>query len=182
MDDTRTLQEAVRYGRTHHGTVIRLVLVTVFVVLYTACLACEKDRKKVPPVVSAEKEGVVCFTMGGVDVTLEVADDDSKRSQGLMRRKHLETNRGMIFLYKEPQIMSFWMKDTPLPLSIAYIKEDGTVVNIEKMAPMVESPSHLSKGLCRFAIEMNQGWFAKHGIKAGDRIALPQELLDLPVK
>jgi uncharacterized membrane protein (UPF0127 family) len=47
---------------------------------------------------------------------------------------------------------------------------------------MVESPSHLSKGLCRFAIEMNQGWFAKHGIKAGDRIALPQELLDLPVK
>ena len=117
--------------------VIRLVLVTVFVVLYTACLACEKDRKKVPPVVSACEDGVVCFTMGGVQVTLEVADDDSKRGQGLMRRKHLETNRGMIFLYKEPQIMSFWMKDTPLPLSIAFLKEDVTVVNIEKMAPMV---------------------------------------------
>ena len=127
-------------------------------------------------------KNVVILPLGGVKVVLEVAADDTARARGLMGRKKLEPDRGMIFIYPEDRIMRFWMKNTYIPLSIAFLKEDGMVVNIEKMRPLVEDPPYISRGLCRYAVEMNQGWFDAHGIHAGDRIDLPPEIRAYPVR
>ena len=118
------------------------------------------------------------WTLGGVDAAIEVADSMEERQTGLMRRTSMPEDHGMLFVYPETQLLAFWMKDTAIPLSIAFIVEDadgqhGTIVNIEDMQPYVEKPSTVSQKPVRLALEMNQGWFKKHGLKNGDSIALP---------
>jgi uncharacterized membrane protein (UPF0127 family) len=147
----------------------------VALLLAAACNG-KGDRELVKPVIR-DRGDRVQLMMGGKKVTLEVAATHAKRAKGLMRRKALEEDHGMIFVYREPEIMKFYMRDTWIPLSIAFVKSDGTVLNIEEMRPNTESPSHMSRGMCRFAIEMTQGWFAEHGIKAGDKITLTPEIL-----
>ena len=121
---------------------------------------------------------VRAWKLGGVDVDVEVAETMTERQTGLMRRTSMPENHGMLFVYPEPQLLAFWMKNTALPLSIAFILEDadgqhGTIVNIEDMQPYVEFPETVSQKPVRLALEMNQGWFKKHGLKNGDSIALP---------
>lgn len=160
---------------------VGILLLAAMAILYASCKACNGDPelKMAPPVPQKERD-TVRLTMGGVEVILETALNDAERAQGLKWRTHLEPNRGMIFAYPSSQYMSFWMMDTKIPLSIAFIKEDGIVLNIyNEMRPGVISPGYASEGICRFAIEMNKGWFEDHGIKAGDRIALTEEILNL---
>ena len=148
-----------------------------------AAPGCDRTPEGAPPsVVVRNGKKVILFPMGGVEVMLEVAADEASRARGLMNRKKLDRDRGMIFIYPEDRVMKFWMKDTYIPLSIAFLKADGTVVNIEKMRPLVKDPPYISRGLCRYAVEMNQGWFEEHGIREGDRIVLPREILDYPVE
>lgn len=142
----------------------------------SAC-ACGSEDKKPVNMKQGPPKNSVKLEMGGKEVTLEVAATEAARALGLMKRKTMTKDHGMIFIYREPQIMSFYMRNTWIPLSIAFLKSDGTVVNIEEMRPNTESPSHMSKGYCRYAIEMNKGWFAEHGIKAGDKIALTPRIL-----
>tara|TARA_R110001583_G_scaffold38874_3_gene125183 strand:+ start:1024 stop:1395 length:372 start_codon:yes stop_codon:yes gene_type:complete len=100
---------------------------------------------------------------------IELANTPLKRSLGLMYRKKLDPNMGMLFIFPENNKKSFWMKDTHIPLSIAYINEDGVILNIEDMDPF-SLDSVLSMGPCRYALEVNRGWFKKNGIQAGDQI------------
>jgi len=79
-------------------------------------------------------------------------------------------DEGMLFVFEYPQPLSFWMKNTYLPLDIAFVSTDYRVLNILPMKPMDETPRYTSAGPALYAIETNQRWFAKHGIKAGDRI------------
>lgn len=102
-------------------------------------------------------------------VTAEVAESADERATGLMFRKQMEPNAGMLFVFPAPFAHCFWMRNTILPLSIAFIADDGTVVNIEDMAPQ-STDSHCAKKPVRYALEMNQGWFAKRGIKPGTRL------------
>lgn len=102
-------------------------------------------------------------------IQAEVADDDRKRSVGLMFRQSLEPNHGMLFVFQQKAGHCFWMRNTLIPLSIAFIDDDGTIVNIEDMAPRSED-SHCPKRPVRFALEMEQGWFAKRGIAPGARL------------
>jgi uncharacterized membrane protein (UPF0127 family) len=99
----------------------------------------------------------------------EVANTEDARRSGLMFRKALEANDGMLFVFEDPDLQCFWMRNTLLPLSIAFIGDDGEIVNIEDMAPETDDP-HCSKKQVRYALEMAQGWFAGHGIKAGKKI------------
>jgi uncharacterized membrane protein (UPF0127 family) len=99
-----------------------------------------------------------------------VADDDQERATGLMFRTEMGPNEGMLFVFDEPGMRCFWMRNTPLPLSAAFIGDDGKVVNIEDMLPFSEV-SHCSTGPVRYVLEMHQGWFAKRGIKAGSRLS-----------
>jgi hypothetical protein len=75
-------------------------------------------------------------------------------------------NDGMLFVFQEPGVQCFWMRNTLLPLSVAFVADDGSVVNVDEMKPMTEN-SHCSSKPVRFVLEMNQGWFAKRGVKAG---------------
>ncbi len=99
-------------------------------------------------------------------IRAEVASDPTSRSNGLMFREALGPNEGMLFVFERPGSQCFWMKNTRIPLSIAFIDDNGRVVNIADMKPFDES-SHCSAKAVRFALEMDQGWFAKRGVAAG---------------
>ena len=98
-----------------------------------------------------------------------VACSEEEHDLGLMHRQELGHGEGMLFVWDEAGPKSFWMKDTPLPLSIAFVDTEGAVVNVADMAPRSED-SHCPKKPIRYALEMEQGWFEKKGVKAGDRI------------
>ena len=102
-------------------------------------------------------------------IQAEVAQTPDERSIGLMFRTAMGANEGMLFAFEQAGQQCFWMKNTLLPLSAAFIANDGTVVNIEDMKPQTLD-GHCSKQPVRFVLEMNQGWFAKRGIKAGTRL------------
>ena len=105
----------------------------------------------------------------GHKLTAEVAATDAQRMQGLMHRRMLPENRGMLFVFSHSAPQSFWMMNTYIPLSIAFIDENGIIVNIADMKPLT-ADSHHSARPAKYALEMNRGWFAKRGIKAGSRV------------
>jgi uncharacterized protein len=102
-------------------------------------------------------------------IQAEVAQTPAQRQIGLMNRPSMGANEGMLFVFEAPAQQCFWMKNTLLPLSIAFLADDGTVVNIEDMKPQTLD-SHCSRQSVRYALEMNVGWFAKRGIKPGTRL------------
>jgi uncharacterized membrane protein (UPF0127 family) len=106
------------------------------------------------------------------NIHAELASTPEQRMIGLMFRDRLGTNDGMLFSFEEPATQCFWMKNTLLPLSVAYVADDGTVVSIADMAPQ-SLQAHCSAKPVRFALEMNQGWFAKRGIKPGFKLKGP---------
>lgn len=112
---------------------------------------------------------VKTLTAGMHVIQAEVASTDATRSKGLMYRKELAPNSGMLFVFEQPNVQCFWMRNTLIPLSIAFILDDGTITNIADMAPMTEN-SHCSTAAVRYTLEMEQGWFAKRGITAGKKI------------
>lgn len=99
-------------------------------------------------------------------IVAEVVATQSERSQGLMHRQRLGANEGMIFVFPVTATHCFWMKNTPLPLSIAFLDERGRVVDLAEMAPNSEE-NHCPSQPARFALEMNAGWFAAKGIRPG---------------
>jgi len=102
-------------------------------------------------------------------IKAEVAKTFEQRQIGLMHRAQLPQNEGMLFVFEEAHPQCFWMKNTLIPLSIAFVADDGTVVNMADMKPMSEQSKCSAKPV-RYALEMNQGWFAKRGIKAGSQL------------
>lgn len=102
-------------------------------------------------------------------IVAEVAQHPVEQMVGLMHRKTMGPNEGMLFAYETPQQHCFWMRNTPLPLTIAFIDDDGRIVNLHDMQPHTET-SHCAAAPVRFALEMNQGWFAKRGLKPGSRL------------
>ena len=111
----------------------------------------------------------VKLSAGMHSIRAEVARTPDERGTGLMHRKTMPTNDGMLFQFDEAAPQCFWMKNTLLPLSIAFIDEDGTVVNIDDMKPQTLE-SHCSAKPVRYVLEMNEGWFAKRGIKPGSKL------------
>jgi uncharacterized membrane protein (UPF0127 family) len=109
------------------------------------------------------------LTIGRHRITAEVAATPSQRETGLMNRFSLKPDHGMIFVFERADPQAFWMKNTFIPLSIAFIGNDGRILNIDDMAPQDER-SHWSNGSARYALEMRKGWFAERGIVAGDRV------------
>ena len=102
-------------------------------------------------------------------IRAELANTPESRMQGLMFRKTLGTSDGMLFVFDEPERQCMWMRNTYVPLSVAFIDAKGAILNVEDMEPLTEN-SHCALGPARFALEMNKGWFASRGLKAGTRI------------
>ena len=117
---------------------------------------------------------VIPLTAGMYAIQAEVAASSEARERGLMFRKSMPANAGMLFVFEEKAGHCFWMRNTDLPLSIAFLADDGSIVNIEDMKPQTED-NHCPRAAVRYALEMNKGWFAQKGIKPGAKIGgLPQ--------
>lgn len=104
----------------------------------------------------------------GHDLTIELATTPEARACGLSHRASLTANRGMLFVYAEPEILTFWMKNTRMPLSIAFIDAAGRIVSIQKMNPFPTTTVYASPVPALYALEVNQGWFEENGIAIGD--------------
>ena len=111
----------------------------------------------------------VKLAAGMHQIDAQVAATPDQRMTGLMHRKEMPQHEGMLFVFDYASQQCFWMKNTLLPLSIAFIADDGTIVNIDEMKARTEE-SHCSEKPVRYVLEMNKGWFAKKGIKAGARL------------
>jgi uncharacterized membrane protein (UPF0127 family) len=103
-------------------------------------------------------------------ITAEIASTPQSRTIGLMMRERLAPNHGMVFVFEDKSQHCFWMRNTLIPLSIAFIDDDGTIVNIADMAPKSEASTCPQRPV-RYALEMDQGWFAKRGVTAGKKIS-----------
>ena len=114
----------------------------------------------------------VKLTSGMHRLDVQVAATAEQRQIGLMFRKDMPQHEGMIFIFEQPTQQCFWMKNTLIPLSAAFVTDDGTIVNIEDMKPL-SLDSHCSAKPVRFVLEMNKGWFAKKGISAGAKLQGP---------
>ncbi len=137
------------------------------VLLLTAALHARACPMALPSISVAAK---------GARIVAEVATVPEARFCGLSRRSELPENHGMLFVFPDAKRLSFWMKDTRIPLSIAFIDDNGYIVDIQKMDPTPPTQSYYSPLPVRYALEVNQGWFEKNGIGHGDRVEF-----DLPV-
>ncbi len=135
---------------------MRLLLSFFALLIYTSAIA----QQKLP---------VMQLTAGMHVIQAEVAATEAARQQGLMFRQTMGPNEGMLFVFDRPAGVCMWMKDTPLPLSVAFIDPAGKIVNIEDMQPNTRD-SHCAKKLIRYALEMNLGWFKQKNIKPGSTI------------
>ena len=132
-------------------------------ILFLICLLASA------PTSLAEELATIQLSVKGYRVVAEVAATPETRTTGLMHRFSLKPGHGMLFVFSTPQPLAFWMKNTFIPLSIAFISRDGDILNIEDMSPQTEN-THPSRGLAQYALEMKKGWFAERGIGVGDRV------------
>ncbi len=149
--------------------VARSVRISVPIALVAACVlglsaaGCGSDDARVR------------LTVGGERFEVELATTPEQRRQGLMFREQLGEREGMLFVFDEEQTVSFWMRDTPLPLSIAFIDARGVIVHVADMVPYSEAPVP-SRYPVRYALEVNKGALERAGIEVGDLVELPDRL------
>ncbi|MDR3283708.1 MAG: DUF192 domain-containing protein [Treponema sp.] len=140
----------------------KLFFMPVFLLFALACGKAELAKTDLPVI---RKDG------SAVALRVEIARTPEERSRGFMERKHIPAGTGMLFVFDQDQPLSFWMKNTPAALSIAYIDSSGVIREIHDMTPFSLSSVN-SAGSVRYALEVPQGWFGGNGIAAGDRVVL----------
>lgn len=144
-----------------------------FVFLLTSLfVSCNKEGQ------SAAKTGLETLTINGINLYVELAITLEEQRRGLMFREQLEKDHGMLFIFHRERQASFWMKNTLIPLSIAFIKEDGWISQIDEMEPQSLS-AHVSDMKVKYVLEMNKGWFDEHGIKIGDMMIVSNNIINL---
>ena len=145
-----------------------LSLVTALAIsLGLACGGGDGDATATIVVIGGEGERV--------ELTVELARTAGERSLGLMFREELAEDDGMLFVFPGDTEAGFWMKDTLIPLSIAFIAADGTILDIQDMEPLSED-THRPPEAYRYALEVNQGWFPRNGFDVGDRVEIPDSV------
>jgi len=143
-----------------------------FLLLFLGSGTCALRPADGKPQTGLETAVITIAAGNPVSLEVELAQTDAERTTGLMYRTALEDGKGMLFIFERDQVLSFWMKNTLIPLSIAYIAYDGTIIDIRDMYPKNTSPVHSSRSV-RYALEVPQGWFARAGVKPGDTVKLP---------
>jgi uncharacterized protein len=138
----------------------RITLVGLLALLALPSWALQEPQQNLPR---------VTLKAGMHLIHAQVAATPEQRATGLMFRTEMPANEGMLFVFDEPAGQCFWMKNTLLPLTAAFVADDGTIVNLADMKPQTLD-SHCSEKPVRFVLEMNQGWFAKRGLKAGTKL------------
>ena len=112
------------------------------------------------------------LSIGMHRIDTQLATQPEQRQIGLMHRTAMPQHEGMLFVFEQPAVQCFWMRNTLIPLTAAFVADDGSIVNLADMQPLDES-SHCSAKPVRYVLEMNQGWFRQHGLRAGMRLKHP---------
>lgn len=153
-----------------------LAALAAFALLAAACPGDRGEDGGASPTASAIGDTIVVTAIDSTgseyNLTVEVARTAEERARGLMFREELAEDAGMLFVYESDSAASFWMKDTLIPLSIAFIAADGTILEVQDMEPLSEE-RHRPAQPYRYALEVNRGWFEGHGLGAGDRVEIP---------
>ena len=121
------------------------------------------------PAIGQSPMPVIELSAGIYRIEAEVANTHTTRADGLMHRRQMSVNRGMLFVFQQPAKHCMWMRNTLIPLAVAFIDDQGTIVNIEEMKPETET-NHCAARSARYALEMNAGWFSQRRLAPGARI------------
>jgi len=142
-----------------------------FGLFFFACAAVCLAASVVPTPAPAQARllPTTSLALGAATVHAEIAATPENRNRGLMFRESLPPDHGMLFVFEQETTQCFWMKNTPLPLTIAFIDAQGRIINMRDMQPYSEA-NHCPAGPMRYALEMPQGWFLQYGIKAGEQV------------
>lgn len=130
--------------------------------------------QNVPPADPPADARIVDITIDNWVVKAEVANTERLRREGLSGRRELTPDRGMLFVFNQPKKAEFWMKDTTIPLSVAFIRSDGTVVDVQQMSPQ-SSRSHVAPEPVKYALEVRQGWFEVRELQPPFKVDLPED-------
>ena len=145
----------------------KILALFVAALLCAAAASCQKGNPKL----KTKTLSIATASGATVFVEAEIADKPDTREKGLMFRKKIPDGTGMLFVFEEDRVLRFWMKNTPSPLSIAYIDWKGEIKDILDMKPF-DLNDVCASGYVRYALEVPQGWFERAGIKVGDKLAL----------
>jgi len=157
--------------------------------------SCEKDKPAMPPSAPTPTPPVnpvasqaqprletLKLYLGAAELTVEIADENHERQAGMMHRTTMPENEGMLFVFPYPHQTGFWMKNTTVPLSIAYIDPASRVIEIHDLQPGNTKPVESRSARVQYALEVNQGWFAKNGIRPGAVLATDRGSLAVSVR
>jgi uncharacterized protein len=148
----------------------------VLVLVPTSFVACAKEKSPAAVAASNSAPKTVAdffpIKVGDKTVRMQLAVHSAEMQRGLMGRRDLGRDDGMLFVYERPQPMSFWMRNTPTPLDIGFFDREGTLLEIYPMHPFDESSVSARSKELQFALEMNQGWYRENGVKPGAKIDL----------
>ncbi|MFL3666092.1 MAG: DUF192 domain-containing protein [Verrucomicrobiota bacterium] len=157
--------------------------------------SCEEEKPATPPTpptpappantvtgLAQPRLETIKLYLGAAELTVEVADENLERQAGMMHRTTMPKNEGMLFVFPRPHQTGFWMKNTTLPLSIAYIDRASRVIEIYDLHPLNTQPVESRSARVKYALEVNQGWFAKNGIQPGTVLATERGSLAVSVR
>jgi uncharacterized membrane protein (UPF0127 family) len=155
--------------RLNYVACVKVEIALACAMLLFACCQGERQEETPGPEVPASNAhaGLHKLTIRGTAVYVDIADNSDSRARGLMFRDEMPEDEGMLFIYAEPGKRWFWMEDTYIRLSLAYIDENGKIFQLVDMEPL-DKTTQPSQRLAQYVLEVNQGWFRKHGIKVGD--------------
>ena len=148
-----------------------MALVLPFILFLASVIACDGDDSKPVPVLPT-REITVSSEATNSKLTVELATTEKQREQGLMLRQKMDESQGMFFFFGQDETIGFWMKNTYLPLSIAYLADDGTILEIRDAKPLDETILTPAKPY-RDVLEVNQGWFERHKLGVGAKVSIP---------
>ncbi len=160
------------------ATYITVTLILILAVSLTMCLTTENENSTMETSVKDNGTGMKSINLTNsqgkqIKVLIEVADEPEERGEGLMNQESLCGNCGMLFVYENDVTNSFWMKNTTIPLSIAFISSDGTIIDIQQMEPNTVT-LHNSPEPYQYALEVNQGFFQENNISKEDKAIIPE--------
>lgn len=157
------------------GIALALAAALGAILIATSCAGCS-DRPMQEVHVSMS---TTTLEVAGRDVLVELQLDDVARARGLMYRTELPDDRGMLFVFAAEAMQHFYMRNTLIALDVVFLESDGTVINITRGQPGVELPTLDSTRPARMVLELAAGWSERHGLKAGDKVVVPPEVLPL---
>ncbi|MGC6456656.1 MAG: DUF192 domain-containing protein [Coraliomargaritaceae bacterium] len=143
-----------------------LIIACVYSLLHCACQPTSSQKS----VKAIQADHYFSFHLGGVPIYLQLALTDSEQAQGLMHRPSLDPNHGMLFVFQNAQARAFWMRNTQIPLDLAYLDPSGTILEIHKLYPFDERPVPSRSKQISLVLEMNRGWFNANKINIGSQM------------